>query len=127
MIPGVPYWLLPCAGALSKQVTDTIVSNQQPAKEGGPTKRKKATSLGVLIEAGVIKDGALLRYMKVAAHLPVPGQCMSTGAAHGGSAPESGSAALHCMGCCCSTPGLASARELMAVMCTQKLGAELHG
>ena len=65
-------WLLHCAGALSKQVTDTTVSNQQPAKEGGPIKRKKATSLGALIETGVIKDGAVLRYMKVTA-------CMSSG------------------------------------------------
>ena len=71
-------WLLPCAGALSKQVTDTTVSNQQPAKEGGAIKRKKATSLGALIEAGVIKDGAVLRYMKVRAHLQIPGKCMST-------------------------------------------------
>ena len=39
--------------------------NQQPAKEGGPIKRKKPTQLGILIEAGVIKDGAVLRYMKV--------------------------------------------------------------
>ena len=54
-----------CAGALSQQVTDTTVPNQQPAKEGGPIKRKKPTQLGVLIEAGVIKDGAVLRYMKV--------------------------------------------------------------
>lgn len=28
-------------------------------------KRKKPTQLGVLIEAGVIEDGAVLRYMKV--------------------------------------------------------------
>ena len=68
-------WLLPCAGALSKQVTDTTVSNQQPAKEGGPIKRKKATSLGALIEIGVIKDGAVLRYMKVTDHIQVPGLC----------------------------------------------------
>ena len=68
-------WLLPCAGALSKQVTDTTVSNQQPAKEGGPIKRKKATSLGALIETGVIKNGAVLRYMKVTDHIQVPGLC----------------------------------------------------
>ncbi len=54
-----------CAGALSQQVTDTTVLNQQPAKDGGPIKRKKPTQLGVLIETGVIKDGAVLRYMKV--------------------------------------------------------------
>ena len=53
------------AGALNKQVADSTVANQLPAKEGGAIKRKKPTSLGVLIEAGVIKDGAVLRYMKV--------------------------------------------------------------
>ena len=53
------------AGALGKQVEDSTIANQQPAKEGGAIKRKKPTSLGVLIEAGVIEDGAVLRYMKV--------------------------------------------------------------
>ncbi len=57
------------AGALSKQVADSTVVNQLHAKEGGAIKRKKPTSLGVLIEGGVIKDGAVLRYMKV----PCPG------------------------------------------------------
>ena len=35
------------------------------AAAAGASRKKKAMSLGVLIEAGVIQDGALLRYMKV--------------------------------------------------------------
>ena len=52
-------------GTLSKQIADSTVENQQTPKEGGGIKRKKATSLEVLIDGGVIKDGAVLRYMKV--------------------------------------------------------------
>ena len=34
------------------------------AKAGGPPKKKRGMSLTVLIEAGVIQEGAVLRYMK---------------------------------------------------------------
>lgn len=32
---------------------------------GGPAKRKKAMNLALLIEAGLLEEGAVLRYMKV--------------------------------------------------------------
>ncbi len=57
------------AGDSEPSKTKEMATQQQC---GGPAKKKKAMNLALLIEAGLLEEGAVLRYMKVQHEIIAP-------------------------------------------------------